>query len=218
MRSSSYPSRLLKTVSAAKCESGRKFRSGGSGGVQGFLATSSSLWLFLEVRKKNALAVRIRGGLCPSLETEGAVTWQKWKEDQCGLCCLWAKHITVVDIFNHYLYYLSFVPSAAPPAKDFIYVCAVRASQVSVLRSRPVKLSWKMSLLSVTFGVKLFVEGCLWDAEGYLETCAHKGLSVKAGRSWLCLFSEHLMAARYNQNILFSAVLKATVPYHLPEY
>ena len=103
--------------------------------MQGFLVTSSSVLLFLEEYKKDALAVRIRGDLCSSLETKVAVTWQKWKEGQYRLCCMWAKHITVVDIFDRYLYYLSFLPSAAPPAKDFIYICAVRVSQVSVLAS-----------------------------------------------------------------------------------
>lgn len=34
----------------------------------------------------------------------------------------------------------------------------------------------------------------------------------------MCLHSEHSVAARCNHNMLFSAVLKATLPYHFPEY
>lgn len=43
--------------------------------------------------------------------------------------------------------------------------------------------------------------------------------AIRAGRrSWMCLHSEHSVAARCNHNMLFSAVLKATLPYHFPEY
>lgn len=46
----------------------------------------------------------------------------------------------------------------------------------------------------------------------------HVELSVKAGQSRLCLYSERLRATGQNENPLFSATLKATFPYQLPEY
>lgn len=71
LRNRNYSSRLLKIVGVAKYESGGKFTSGDFRGVQGFLVTSPSVLIILEECEEDALAVRIEGDWCFSLEAEG---------------------------------------------------------------------------------------------------------------------------------------------------
>lgn len=116
-----------------------------------------------------------------------------------------------------YFYSSSLLSLIFASCRRFRLHSSVPVSQLSLcLAGRtPTELCWKMSPLPMAFGVGGWMG---MDASELLRnSCTHRGIRT-GRRSWSCPHSEHTVAARCNHNMLFSSVLKATLPCHLPEY
>lgn len=177
----------------------------------GFLVPSSLVLLFLKDYRKD---VSEKWWSCLSLETKGGCNLTE-EQGHYRLWCVWARGITVLSIF----YSLSFLSLLFASCSTSCQRFHLPVSQVSLCLAglTPTKLCWKMSPLPMAFGVEqLSVEGWM-PLRCWGNLCTYRGIRT-GRRSWTCLHSEHSVAARCNHNMLFSAVLKATLPYHLSEY
>lgn len=175
----------------------------GPGDGLGFLVTSSLVLLFLEMYRKDGSEEW--SWLCPSLETEVIVTWQKSKASiDCGEC---EPKIFLCWVFLFIIFVLSFLPPAEGVTAQPLPGWA--DTHWALLENVPSSPGlWRWAAPNGGWWMPLSCWG---------NSCVYRGIRT-GRRSWTCPHSEHTVAARCNHNVLFSADLKATLPYHLPEY